>query len=412
MSRTDPLTRAAQNEDPNSKGRTALIVAFSALAALLLLAAPAVATQLQLQLGLSPSQTGDLFAVELGAMSLASLPALFWIKKTSLRRAALALGIVFVFGNLISMFLLTTFETLLVVRGVTAFAGGSLMVLSMSLAALARNRNRMFGWWTVGQISLGAIALGALPSLFSAFGVGALYLSMAVLMAMSLLLLRFLPNRPLMGSAELGRTSPAQKPNIAKVVMALVACLLFYIGLISVWTFMGGFAEAAGITPETASFILALATAIGVVGCLAATFVGGSISRRIVLLGGYGAMILSIALLFDVDGALRFGAAAIILKLAWPWTLPFLMSTLGDLDPLGRATNMANLAIGGGLALGPLIAGRVIEATGGFSALVFIGVPVVVVSLLLIMFAQPSGRKASTAAEPHQVDVPGTTSTL
>jgi predicted MFS family arabinose efflux permease len=410
MSRIGAPALAAQNVDPSSKGRTALIVAFSALAAFLLLVAPAVATQLQLQLGLSPSQTGDLFAVELGATSLASLPALYWLKRANLRKAAIVFGLVYTVGNVISMFL-TTYEILMAVRGATSFAGGSLMVLTMALAAQARDRNRVFGWWTVGQIALGAVGLAVLPPLFSSFGIAALYLSMAALMALSLPLVRYLPLHPLRASAENGTTSPVQKPNIAKVVMALVACLLFYVGLISVWTFMGGFAEAAGVAPATASLILSIATVIGVVGSFAATMVGGSISRRIVLLGGYCSMVLAIALLFGVDGALRFGAAALILKFAWPWTLPFLMSTLADLDPAGRATNLANLAIGGGLAIGPLIAGRVVEATGGFSTLVLIGVPAVVISLLLIIFAQPGRRKPSTAEHPSQMDVSGATST-
>ncbi|WP_246858698.1 MFS transporter [Citricoccus sp. SGAir0253] len=394
-----------RSEDPNSKGRTALIVAFSSLAALLLLVAPAVATQLQLQLGFTPSQTGDLFALELGATSLASLPALYWIKNVNLRTASLALGVVYVAGNVVSMFL-TTFESLILVRGLTSFAGGSLMVLTMTLAARARNRDRMFGWWTVGQIAVGAIALAVLPPMFSAFGIGIFYLSMGVLMALSLPLVRYLPRHPLRPASGTVASNRLAQPNIAKTVLALVACLLFYVGLISVWTFMGGFAEAAGIAPGTTSLILAIATVIGVVGSLAATMVGGSINRRIVLLGGYLAMILAIALLFGTDGALRFGVAALILKFAWPWTLPFLMSTLGDLDPQGRASNLANLAIGGGLAIGPLIAGRVVEATGGFDTLALIGVPVVAVSLVLIFLAQPTRRTAVAAGDPGEAGEP------
>ncbi|GAA3743326.1 putative MFS family arabinose efflux permease [Spinactinospora alkalitolerans] len=405
MRRANAPAIEVRSEDPNARGRTALIVSFSALAASVLLVAPAVATQLQLQLGLSPTQTGDLFAVELGATSIASLPALYWIRKANLRMAALAFGLVFTVGSVVSAFV-AGFETLVLVRAVTSFAGGSLMVLTMSLAAQARNRDRVFGWWAVGQIALGAVGLAVLPPLFGAFGVGAFYLFMAVLMALSLPLIRFLPMRPLTRSMEDGPMGDAQNPNIAKVVAALVACLLFYVALISVWTFMGGFAEAAGIAPETSSRILSTATIIGVVGSFGATMVGGSINRRISLLGGYCAMALSITLLFGVDNALRFGAAAAILKFAWPWTLPFLMSTLADLDPLGRATNLANLAIGGGLALGPLMAGRVVEATGGFGALVIIGIPVVVVSLLLILVAQPKKRKLIAAEEPGEMVFP------
>src|SRR5699024_2218786 len=184
------------------------------------------------------------------------------------------------------------------------------------------------------------------------FGISILYLSLAFLMALALALVRFLPNTPLTQSVARGAAERNFKVNIPKVIFGLIACLLFYIGMISVWTFMGGFAESAAIAPDTTNLILAIATFIGIAGCLAATWVAGKFNRKASLIGGYTAMALSIGLLFGVDSVVFFGAAAVLLKIAWPWTLPFLMSTLADLDPLGRVTNLANLAIGGGTAIG------------------------------------------------------------
>jgi DHA1 family inner membrane transport protein len=263
----------------------------------------------------------------------------------------------------------------------------------MALAAQTKNRDRVFGWWTVGQITLGAVGLAVFPRFFDSLGISVVYLTLAVLMALSLPLLRFLPTHPATPSPIGGQDSTLAKPNLAKTITALVACLLFYVGLISIWTFTGGIAAEAGIDPQTTSMILSIATVTGVVGSFAATLVGGTLNRRFTLLGGYCAMVLAVAMLFGVDNALRFGAAALIFKFAWPWTLPFLMSTLADLDRMGRATNLANLFIGGGLAIGPFIAGRLVEATGGYGALVLLSCPVVLVSLALILAAQPSARE-------------------
>ncbi|RBP67807.1 putative MFS family arabinose efflux permease [Brevibacterium sanguinis] len=405
MSETSMSVQLDRGDDPNSMGRIALIMAFASLGALLLLAAPIVAIQLQQQLKFSPSQTGDLFAVELGATALASIPALYWVRRINLRKAALSLGLIYVVGNAISVFL-TTFETLIVVRGVTSFAGGSLMVLSMMLAAQARNRDRMFGYWTVGQLALGAIGLATLPLLFSAFGIAAFYLSMGVLMALSILLVRYLPPRPLQSPTNRVEAQTAPPVNVTKVVIALVACLLFYVGLISVWTFMGGFAEAAGIAPEATSLYLALATAIGVATPIAAISVGGALNRRVVLVGGYGVMVIGVALLVNVEGAVRFVICALAIKAAWGWVLPFLMSTLGDLDPLGRASNLANLGIAGGLAIGPFVAGRIVEATGGFNALIFLALPTIVASLVLIVLSQPRRSKPDSVADSTRMARP------
>ena len=51
------------------------LVVFAAITPLLLLVAPAVAGQLATQLGLSASQIGTYFFVELGAFSLATVPS-------------------------------------------------------------------------------------------------------------------------------------------------------------------------------------------------------------------------------------------------------------------------------------------------------------------------------------------------
>lgn len=386
---------ARVSEDPNSRGRIALIAIFAGISATLLLMAPAVASQLQVQLNLSPTQTGDLFAVELGAMSLASLPALYWIKNFNLRMTSLALGAIFIGGNITSSYM-DSYGLLVVVRGLTSLAGGSLMVLTMTLAAQAKNRDRVFGLWTVGQIALGALGLGVLPRFFDTLGIAVVYWTLAVLMLLALPLVRFLPQHGTKPSPAGTQGIARVKPPLVKIGAALVACLIFYIGLIAVWTFTGGIAQSAGIEPPTASLILSLATVVGVVGSFAATLVGGTVNRRIVLWGGYLGMILAVTLLFGVDNTLRFGAAALIFKFAWPWTLPFLMSTLADLDPSGRATNLANLFIGGGLAIGPFIAGRLIDATGGYEALTLLSAPALIVSLVLILVAQPS-RESSRA---------------
>ncbi|WP_364309134.1 MFS transporter [Paenarthrobacter nitroguajacolicus] len=375
-----------RGDDPNSKGRIALIVVFSGIAATLLLMAPAVAGQLFTQMGLTPTQTGDLFAVELGAMSLASLPALLWIKRANLRVSATLCGAVFVAGNLLSGFL-DSYGILVTVRGITSFAGGSLMVLAMALAAQTRNRDRVYGLWSVGQLTFGAIGLAVLPRFFETVGIGVVYWTLATAMLLALPLVRFLPagrNVP----PSLAEGSP-EKANVGKSILGLIACSIFYIGLSGIWTFTGGIAAASAIDPATSGLILSAATLVGILGSAVATLVGGRASRRFLLIGGYLGMIVAVGLFFGTPDALRFAGAALLFKFAWPWTLPFLMSTLADLDRAGRATNLANLFIGGGFAVGPFIAGRLIESEGGYSALVITSSIALVVSLILVQLAQP-----------------------
>ncbi|HCR57065.1 MAG TPA: MFS transporter, partial [Raoultella sp.] len=59
----------------------AAIVIFAAIAPGILMTAPAVAAQLASEWRLSPGQIGYLFSAELGAMSLATLPAWWWMSR-------------------------------------------------------------------------------------------------------------------------------------------------------------------------------------------------------------------------------------------------------------------------------------------------------------------------------------------
>lgn len=71
-----------------AKARLAAIVLFAAITPTILMTAPAVAAQLASEWQLSPARIGDLFSVELGAMSLATLPAWWWLKRVDWRAAA------------------------------------------------------------------------------------------------------------------------------------------------------------------------------------------------------------------------------------------------------------------------------------------------------------------------------------
>ena len=77
------------------------------------------------------------------------------------------------------------------------------------------------------------------------------------------------------------------------------------------------------------------------------------------------------------------------------------MSTLSGLDRTGRLVNLANIAIGGGFALGPFIGGRLVETAGGYGTLIAVSVTGLLLSLVLILAAQP--RRTAVPNTPAAV---------
>lgn len=385
----DPLAAAPQRR------LVLAVVACAAITPAVLMAAPAIAAQLVSQLGLAPSQVGNLFSAELGAMSLATLPAYWWLPRFSWRRVALVAGLVFIVGNLASS-MMQDYGTLMALRMLSAFAGGSLMVLCISSAALTANKNRVYGLWVMGQLVIGAIGLAVLPALFERFGLAVVYWLLAGLMAACLPLTRAFPGRTRQ------RAIAADRPPVPhlEATLGILAVLAFYIGLSGVWTFIGSIASDSGLSAQTSGEILATATVMGILGAAGATLIGARGTRRLWLVIGYALMIVAVVLLLDSPALVRFTLAALAFKFTWTFVLPFVLATLADLDASGRLMNTTNLVIGGGLAIGPALAGRALESNGGFDLLLGGAATIVTLSLVLVMIAQRgitrSSRSSST----------------
>ncbi|WP_374980819.1 MFS transporter [Pseudomonas solani] len=377
--------------------RLLAIVLFAAIVPCVLMAAPAIATQYALQLGLGPAQIGQLFSAELAAMSLATLPAYLWQPRLDWRLVARGAALLFIVANLASAWA-SAFHPLMALRVVSALAGGTLMVLCIASAAQSQDRDRVYGLWVMGQLVLGAIGLWLLPPLFERFGLQALYLGLALLMLLCL---------PLAGSFQgitpATRTLERASGGIGwRALLALFAVLAFYVGLSGVWTFIGSIAGAAAIDPASSGRILAVATLLGIAGSACAALIGKRWPRGAMLLLGYALMTGAVLLLLDQPGLARFATAALVFKYTWTFALPFILACLADLDRDGRLMNTTNLLIGGGLALGPAIAGPLLESSVGMR-----GVLLLSATCLLLSFAALSLARLQSGAPSPSLDNTG-----
>lgn len=375
------------------RGQIAAIVTIAAIVPAVLLMAPAIAGQLGSQLGLGPGQVGTMFSSELAAMSLSTIPAWWWQKRFDWRLVAVAAALVFIAANIASAFAVA-YAPLLVLRFISALGGGTLMVICMASAAGSTERDRVYGIWVCGQLVLGALGLWMLPRLFTVYGLSALYTCLAVLMVLCLPLLKQFPSR--LTTEKTSGLSGNNKPWRAAI--AIFAVLTFYIGLSGVWAFAGTIAQLAAIDQETQGTILAIASLLGIAGSIAATAIGGRLPRNVSLVLGYGAMTASVAALLGVPGFVRFAAAAFVFKFVWTYVLPFILASVADLDNDGRLMGTTNLVIGAGVAIGPAVAGQLIEQSGDTSAMLVVSMSFLIASLLAICFSH-YGEKSTFGRE-------------
>ncbi|MBD2837784.1 MFS transporter [Pseudomonas sp. JM0905a] len=370
----------------------AAIVVFAAITSAVLLTAPAIATRLAVELGLTPEQIGNLFSIELGAMSLATLPSFWWLKRVDCRRAALIAALLFIAGNLASA-ATASYLPLAALRFVTALAGGSLMVLCLSCAATLPNPSRAYGFWVLGQLVLGAIGLSLLPRLFEAYGMGVVYLLLAALTVLGLPLVRAFP------AAHRAPERPARNGSASrwKVAAAVLGLLGFYVALSAVWTFIGAIGAQAGLNAQASGDILAIATLMGIAGAGCATLIGERLPRTPLLCSGFGLMVAATLLLLDQPQLARFAVAVLLFKFTWTYVLPFILASLVELDESGRLMSLSNLVIGSGLALGPAMAGRLLGDSGDFHSLLLAAGTLTTLSLLATLGSRLRPASLTTA---------------
>ncbi|MDY7788764.1 MFS transporter [Burkholderia ubonensis] len=376
------------------------LVVFAAITPLLLLVAPAVAGQLATQFGLSASQIGTYFFVELGAFSLATVPSYLWLGRVDARRVAACAIALFGAGNLLTALWMPGFGALLALRAATALGGGSLMVLCMTSAATSDNSDRVYGLWVVGQLIAGAIGLFVLPHVFAAFGLRALYAALAALAIVAAPLSRGFP--PSLGTHDSSaRPSNARTISTPRRLMALAigAVLTFYLAIGSVWTFASRAAADAGLDPQATGNVLAIASVMGIAGAALASCVGGRLARRAMLAAGYALLAASLVALAARPHATGYGAAIFAFKFAWTFVLPFILATVARIDASGRLVATLNFVIGAGLAAGPLLAGLMLDAGGTMRALFVAATAVSAASLAALLHIDRRAR-ASVSSQP------------
>jgi predicted MFS family arabinose efflux permease len=372
-----------------------LTAVFSAVLYTVLLVAPVIAFPLTAKFGLDSSQTGLLFSCELGAFSLATLPAYLWLNRVPLMHSVGFCTAVVVLGNLLSGFV-TSFEVLLIVRIITSLAAGSITVVLLALGPKAANPGRAFGLFVTCQLIMGALILAVFPALYADSDVSAMYWTLAGLSVLCLFFVPMLRGISLRSPGAFGKEKTAggtdeaadrnairtrlDTAKIPNFVAGLVSILFFYIALSSVWTFMGQLATAAGNSENAVSIVLMIATIAGIASAMLATVLGSSPKRRVFLLAGFVVLAASVLVLLGGPALIRFALAAILFKFGWTFVLPYLIGSVSALGGGPQTMNTVNLMIGGGFALGPIIAGALIAGPGGFTSLIVVSFAALVIA--------------------------------
>lgn len=358
-------------------------VLIGAFASAVLMMAPLLVGGYIDRLGFSPGQAGYLISADMAGMGLATIPAMWWLDRWSWHKVVQASLVLSALLTGLSGFL-GQFDALWATRFAAGLCNGTALSVCLAALGLSANPVRGYGLWVVGQLAFGALGLAVMPALLAAWGLQGFYTVMAVILLLPLGVLNGLATgrNKIASQEQRGEGVP-----LLPVSLAIGGLLAFYIGLSSVWAYIERLGLAIPLSAQSIGNVLFVASLAGIIGALTAAALDKRFGHIIPVSLGVAVMLGAIALLLPAS-VWAYVAATIVFKFAWTFILPFLLGAINGADPGGRAVVIANIVIGGGLAIGPALAGALV-APGEYTVVVLLGGAAIsacfVLSLPLIM---------------------------
>jgi predicted MFS family arabinose efflux permease len=361
----------------------AAVVAFNAVGIFSFGVEPVLASELQRQLGLPPDRVGILLAVEFGGSMLATIPALLWSRRVPARTVALTTAGAFIVANAVCIHY-QSYPSLLLSRALAGLAAGTLVILTLTVAARTAQPARTYGLWVIGQTLLAALGLLFFPQLSARFGIGTLYGLMAGGMLAVLPLAQAFDAVTAPVTKRPGSRGLTQLPagRIRSSVAILLVLFLFYMAAAGLWAFAGERGRELSLSPTVVGPCLATAYLLSIGGAGMASRIGAMDRSRLLLtVIGHVALAMA-AVLFAVKGGLTvFIAFAVVLQLAWAFTAPLLLAAAAAIEPAGWLMAPANFILSAGLSAGPLLAGPLIERPDGAREVAWVSMALLTSSL-------------------------------
>lgn len=360
---------AAPGASEASFATVASAVVIGSLAPLMLGVAPVVVGALVERLGFTPAQAGLVISAHLGGIGVAGVPMTFLVRKPIWRKLLLA-----ALPVLVGLFALAAFVKDPGLLALTLFgaglAGGVAVSITLPIMSRSKSPTTAFAWWVVLQLAVGSAGVALMPTLLASVGIGGLFLALAAIMALMGPLLVFVPAGPDPSEAVAG-SAPAAAISAVGIV-GLAGLFLFYVAVGASWAYFERIGDAAGIAAGPIARTLSIATLCGVLGALLAAFTPPKLGQLGPLELGVLTLVVALGVLFTTLTETSFLTSAVLFKIAWTFTLPFLLGSLSLVDKTGRLLVLANIIIGVGLASGPAIAAAFVRP-GQFSGVVSLG---------------------------------------
>ena len=347
--------------------------------------------------GFTNAQIGYLISIELGSAALASLTALFWLRKLNWRHMLFVLLVVLGAANLISIQAGGAYEELLFIRAIAGFAAGAMMAIALAALGDTRNQDRNFALGIVAQLTVSGSLLLVLPLFVVRWGAASVFMIFLAACVIAMPLARLVP--------AAGKTPSVTRINERRSLLplwGLAGSAAIFIGQSAVWAFIERMGSAAGLSPRTIGIALGASVFAGIGGAFSAFWLANRKGRLMpMVVAMIGEVICLLFLLGGFTTAIFF-AVVIMYSVFWNLWVPYQMSVVAVTDVSGRFIALITFFQAAGIAVGPALVGPLLDQNN-FDPVVWIGIGFALLAMVLFL-PVTAGYEQSSAESAHNYD--------
>ena len=344
-------------------------------------------------MGISEGAAGNIGSANIYGAALGALGAFFVVKHLPWRPMAV-LSLIGLIALDLGSIPIRSAEVLLPMRFAHGLIGGFLVGTAFSVIARTQSPDRTFGMLLFVQFGLGGLGVMFLPRLVPIFGTQALFLSLAAFSLATLLMVPFLDRYD---AARVTRPLASQdKIRTLPLVQTLGAIFLFQMANMALLAFIIRLGKGYGLDTNFVSMALGLATWIALLGPLVVMVIGVRYGRFWPLVIGILLTLAGTALFHLSASPWAYLVANCGTGITWGMAIAYLFGMTAEFDKSGRTSALGGFISKMGLASGPMVAGRVLDAGLGFGSLINLALIGLALSGFLMLFPARKLDQAGT----------------
>ena len=325
--------------------------------------------------GYTAAYSGYITSVDLAGLFAGSVTTSMWASRINWKRYIAGAIILCIVLNVLCVWF-HTLGILMVLRFGAGLASGVAYASSLTLMSRVQDTARGFSIVIFAQVLANAAVLEVFPVIDARWGPGGLFVTIAVVMAATAVIVPRLPGRDPVAEPGAGAATFAESPpavtRAGMSALCLGAVALVYVAIGSYWAYAERMGIALGISREVVHHLLTASVLLSTIGCFAAFRLSRSVGQSRPLLGALGLLAAVLLIHSGVPHPVMYVVTLGVMQMCWNFIDIFQLGTLAIVDPSGRAAALVPAAQGIALAAGPAAGGVALTSGQGYWAVLLL----------------------------------------